>query len=106
MNRLFDDSRMRSTLACGTMVGVLLLFSSAIVQAQTPPPSSAPAAAAGNVEHGKKLFNSVGCWMCHGYSAQGGTGPRIGPDPIALPAFTRYVRSPTRQMPPYTVKVL
>jgi mono/diheme cytochrome c family protein len=106
MNRLFDDSRMRSAFACGTMAGVLLLFSSAIGQAQTPPPSSPPAAAAGNVENGKKLFNSVGCWMCHGYSAQGGTGPRIGPVPIALPAFTRYVRSPTRQMPPYTVKVL
>jgi mono/diheme cytochrome c family protein len=108
MNRLFDDSRMRSAFVCGgTVVGVLLLFSAAIGQAQTPSPSSAPApAAAGNVEHGKKLFNSVGCWMCHGYSAQGGTGPRIGPDPIALPAFTRYVRSPTRQMPPYTVKVL
>jgi ubiquinol-cytochrome c reductase cytochrome c subunit len=60
----------------------------------------------GNVENGKKLFNSVGCWMCHGYSAQGGTGTRLGPDTAALSAFIKYVRTPTGQMPPYTAKVL
>lgn len=77
-------------------------------QAQTPaaqkPPAGAPA---GNAENGKKIYVSHGCYQCHGYQAQGGAaGPRIGPRPMALPAFSKYVRQPTGQMPPYTDKVL
>ena len=49
----------------------------------------------------------VGCYQCHGREAQGAsTGPRLGPDPIPLPQFTRYVRAPRNEMPPYTTKVL
>jgi ubiquinol-cytochrome c reductase cytochrome c subunit len=33
-------------------------------------------------------------------------GPRIAPNPIPLPALTRYVRQPGGQMPPYTDKVV
>jgi mono/diheme cytochrome c family protein len=91
-----------------SMLGILLVLSGAISEAQTAPSSGAavPAAPAGNVENGKKLYNAVGCWTCHGYSGQGGAGARIAPDPIPLPAFIRYVRTPTRSMPPYTAKVL
>ena len=73
--------------------------------AQTPAP---PAAPAGNAETGKKLYVSYGCYQCHGHEAQGSsaTGPRLGPRPIAFAAFSRYVRQPTGQMPPYTVKVV
>ena len=74
--------------------------------AQTPPsPAAAPA---GNAETGKKLYASYGCYQCHGHEAQGSsaTGPRLGPRPIAFAAFSRYVRQPTGQMPPYTVKVV
>ena len=62
----------------------------------------------GNAEAGKKLFVSYGCYQCHGYEAQGSnaTGPRLGPRPIAFAAFSRYVRQPTGQMPPYTAKVV
>ena len=77
------------------------------VAAQTS--SQRPAAApAGNAEAGKKLYVSYGCYQCHGYEAQGSsaTGPRLGPRPIAFAAFSRYVRQPTGQMPPYTVKVV
>lgn len=79
----------------------------AAVSAQTP--AGQPAAApAGNAETGQKLFVSYGCYQCHGYEAQGSnaTGPRLGPRPIAFAAFSRYVRQPTGQMPPYTVKVV
>ena len=31
---------------------------------------------------------------------------RLAPRPIAFAAFSRYVRTPTGQMPPYTVKVV
>ena len=75
--------------------------------AQTPerPANAAPA---GNADEGKKLFASVGCYQCHGYEAQGSsaTGPRLGPRPMAYAAFSRYVRKPSGQMPPYTAKVV
>jgi ubiquinol-cytochrome c reductase cytochrome c subunit len=96
-------NRIGNRFVLGIVAGILL---AATGQAQNPSPSSAGPAAAGNAENGKKLFNTVGCWMCHGYSGQGGTGSRIAPDPLALPAFIRYVREPKAQMPPYTVKVL
>jgi len=85
----------------------LSLLIAAAVSAQAPTPQPA-AAAAGNAEAGKKLFVSYGCYQCHGYEAQGSnaTGPRLGPRPIAFAAFSRYVRQPTGQMPPYTAKVV
>jgi len=65
-------------------------------------------APAGNAENGKKLFASDGCYQCHGYQGQGATptGPRLGPRPLAFAAFSKYVRQPTGQMPPYTTKVV
>jgi ubiquinol-cytochrome c reductase cytochrome c subunit len=60
-----------------------------------------------DVERGKLTYMQVGCYQCHGREAQGAsTGPRLGPDPIPLAAFTRYVRAPRNEMPPYTTKVL
>jgi ubiquinol-cytochrome c reductase cytochrome c subunit len=87
------------------VAGILIVLFAGIEQAQNAP-AGAQAVPTGNAENGKKLFNTVGCWMCHGYSGQGGTGSRIGPDPIALPAFIQYIRAPKGQMPPYTPKVL
>jgi mono/diheme cytochrome c family protein len=85
----------------------LSLLIVAAVSAQTPAPPQT-AAPAGNVEAGKKLYVSYGCYQCHGYEAQGSnaTGPRLGPRPIPFAAFSRYVRQPTNQMPPYTTKVV
>jgi mono/diheme cytochrome c family protein len=62
----------------------------------------------GNAQNGKKLFAADGCYQCHGYEAQGAapTGPRLGPRPIAFAQFSKYVRLPTGQMPPYTIKSL
>lgn len=77
--------------------------------AQTPAPTaqSEPAAPSGNAENGKKLFVSYGCWQCHGYEDQGGAaGPRLAPRPLPFAGFSRYVRRPTNQMPPYTEKVV
>ena len=62
----------------------------------------------GNAQNGRKLFESYGCYQCHGREAQGGlgTGPRLGPKPLPLAAMLQYVRQPTGQMPPYTEKVV
>jgi mono/diheme cytochrome c family protein len=83
----------------------LLIVTTLSAQTPAPQPNAAPA---GNAETGKKLFVSYGCYQCHGYEAQGSnaTGPRLGPRPIAFTAFSRYVRQPTGQMPPYTTKVV
>jgi mono/diheme cytochrome c family protein len=67
-------------------------------QAQTPP--------IGNVANGKKIYVTYGCYQCHGYEGQGGAGARLAPKPIAFALFSRYVRKPTQQMPPYTAKVV
>ena len=57
---------------------------------------------------GKRTYTEYGCYQCHGREGQGSpaTGSRLGPNPIPLPAFMRYVRQPTGQMPPYTSRVL
>lgn len=55
---------------------------------------------------GKKLFVSYGCYECHGRAAQGGVGPRLGPDPLPLSFIEKYVRHPTASMPPYTEKAV
>ena len=62
---------------------------------------------AGNTQNGKKLYTSYGCFECHGHQAEGTSvgGPRLGPNPISFAAFTRYIRQPTGQMPPFTIKV-
>ena len=91
---------------------VLLVLAStllaSVVSAQTPPAqTSAPAAPRGNAENGKRIFSAYGCYQCHNYAAHGGgAGPRLAPRPIPFPAFTRAIREPRNQMPPYTQKVV
>jgi ubiquinol-cytochrome c reductase cytochrome c subunit len=89
-----------------TRVLLAIFVLSAVLASQAQAP--APLAPAGNADAGKKLYVSVGCYQCHGYEAQGSsaTGPRLGPRPIAFAAFSRYVRQPSGQMPPYTAKVV
>jgi len=62
---------------------------------------------AASAENGKALFLKVGCYECHGTQGQGAvTGPRLAPDPMPFEALSAFVRSTSRQMPPYRVKVL
>jgi mono/diheme cytochrome c family protein len=85
---------------------VALVFAAVVAAAQTPAAPAQPASA-GNAETGKKLYVSYGCWQCHGYEGQGGAaGPRLAPRPLPFAGFSRYVRRPTNQMPPYTEKVV
>lgn len=67
--------------------------------------AKAAPAPAGDALRGKKLFTSYGCYECHGRAAQGGTGPRLGPDPLPFSAFLSYLRHPAGNMPPFTAKV-
>ena len=76
---------------------LILVTMASVLGAQTP---------AGNAQNGKKIFESYGCWQCHGHEGQGGAGARLAPRPIAFAAFQKYVRQPADQMPPYTSKVV
>lgn len=75
---------------------VLVTFTVALA-AQTP---------AGNAQNGKRLFDKYGCYQCHGFDGHGGAGARLSPNAIAFNAFSKYVRQPTGEMPPYTAKVV
>lgn len=81
------------------------------VSGQTAAPPQAPAAPAapeGNADNGKTLYVKYGCQTCHALEGQGAptSGPRIGPNPVPLAGFTRYIRAPKGQMSPYTAKVV
>ena len=79
-----------------------IVLSSAQLMAQAP--STTPA---GDSENGKKLYVQHGCFQCHNYEAQGGSaGPRLANRTRVWAAFSRYMRRPTGQMPPYTEKVM
>jgi mono/diheme cytochrome c family protein len=74
----------------------LLIFAVAL-SAQTP---------AGDPQNGKRIFEKYGCYQCHGFDGHGGAGARLAPNPITIVAFSKYVRQPTGEMPPYTAKVV
>ena len=82
------------------LVAVVVSVSAASASAQTTP--------AGSVDKGRATFVKVGCAQCHGREAQGSptTGPRLGPGAMPYAGFSRYVRAPRQQMPPYTDRVL
>ena len=83
----------------------LLLVAALTIHAQTAAPSKTEAPA-GNAQNGKKLFESYGCYQCHDHDGHGGAGARIAPNPIPFARFSQYVRRPSGEMPPYTVKVV
>jgi ubiquinol-cytochrome c reductase cytochrome c subunit len=65
------------------------------------------AAQAASAEKGKAAYVQHGCWQCHGFQGQGAsTGAKLAPDPIPLEAFTAFVRTTDRAMPPYSETVL
>ena len=82
-----------------TLVIFAALAAAPMVFAQAP--------GAGNADNGKKVFERMLCSACHGHEGQGGgSGPRIGVKPPALPALIAYVRRPAGNMPPFSAKVV
>jgi mono/diheme cytochrome c family protein len=90
-------------------LAMILIFCTTLVSVMDAAQQSKPSETqAGNAENGKRIFNKIGCYQCHGREGQGSsmTGPRIAPDPIPLEVLTSYVRKPGGEMPPYTAKVV
>lgn len=67
-------------------------------------------AVAASAERGKTAYIQNGCWQCHGTMGQGSImtsgGKRLAPDPMPWEAFSAFVRSTNRSMPPYSEKIL
>jgi mono/diheme cytochrome c family protein len=63
-------------------------------------------ALAASAEKGKSEFLQHGCWQCHGYEGQGGVGPKLAPNPIPFDTLSNYVRTTSRQMPPFSKQIL
>ena len=82
------------------LIAALLVGFGATLGAQAP--------SAGNADKGRVTFVKVGCAQCHGREGQGSptTGPRLGPGGMPNPGFSRYVRAPRLQMPPYSDRIL
>jgi mono/diheme cytochrome c family protein len=88
----------------GLLMAIGLAAAVTAPSGQTPAVSSSPP---GTAERGQQIFVKDGCYQCHGREAQGAsTGPRLGPGSLPFPAFTRDVRTPRSQMPPYSASVL
>jgi mono/diheme cytochrome c family protein len=68
---------------------------------------SQASALAASAEKGKSAFLQHGCWQCHGYQGQGGiTGPKLAPGPIPFETLSNFVRTTSRQMPPFSKDIL
>ena len=60
----------------------------------------------GDAARGQALYESTGCYECHGYVGQGGAaGPAIAP-PMAFEPFVFQLRQPRLVMIPYSETVL
>ncbi len=55
---------------------------------------------------GRAELIEMGCYQCHGYDGNGGSGPRLAPDPLPFEAFSSVVRRPPNVMPAYSPNVL
>jgi mono/diheme cytochrome c family protein len=68
------------------------------------------AAIGASAEKGKAAYMQFGCWQCHGTQGQGSVvtsgGKVLAPDPMPFEAFTAFVRTTNRAMPPYSEAVL
>jgi mono/diheme cytochrome c family protein len=83
------------TLGAGLAAGLLVAL-----------PAFAQGAPKGDAANGKKLFETIGCFECHGFAGQGGgAGPKLI-EPPPWEAFILQVRTPRQVMPPYTTRVL
>ena len=66
-------------------------------------------ALAADAAKGKILFTQkYGCFQCHGTEGQGSpvTGPKLAPNPIPFEALSAFVRTSSRNMPPFREAIL
>ncbi len=83
--------------AAALTVGIVALSAGAALAQEAP---------RGDAATGHRLYDSVGCYQCHGYVGQGGNaGPKLNPAPAWEP-YLLQLRMPRQLMPPYAASVL
>jgi ubiquinol-cytochrome c reductase cytochrome c subunit len=83
-----------AALAAGLVIGPVLMGSAAL---------------AADAARGKILFTEkYGCYQCHGTQGQGSvvTGPKLAPDPLPYEALSAFIRTSSRNMPPFREAIL
>ena len=93
---------MKSSFLCGAvMIAVGSFAASGWAQDARPK---------GDTANGRALYLADGCWQCHGRVGQGGlmTGaaPVLAQTRLPFAAFSRQLRNPINDMPPYPEKLL
>jgi mono/diheme cytochrome c family protein len=81
-----------------------LLMIGLVVPAVQPQQDTQNSSSTGNVANGKRGFTFYACSACHGYSGQGGVGPRLASTSLSLAALMKYVRQPAGVMPRYATE--
>jgi mono/diheme cytochrome c family protein len=99
MNHFALTARKASFIAVLAVASILAPFRAAIAQP------------AGDAQNGKKVFEKLDCFRCHGSAGEGmpQTAKESGPPKIAathlsLQEFVRSIRDPKGQMPPFGAK--
>jgi len=81
-----------------------------VVMVAAASPAWSQSAPKGDPAHGKTVYLADGCYQCHGRVGQGGlmTGPApiLAQTKMPYPAFTRQLRNPINDMPPYPANLL
>jgi ubiquinol-cytochrome c reductase cytochrome c subunit len=86
-----------------TIMCLAITLSTALSMSNVFAQSDAPR---GDASAGKQLFETKGCYSCHGFVGQGSReGPRLSP-PTAYAAFVAQLRTPRLIMPPYVEEVV
>ena len=62
----------------------------------------------GDAARGEKVFNTIGCWECHGVGGNGGSiaGPRIAHTALSYDQFLHQLRQPAQEMAPFEAAVV
>jgi mono/diheme cytochrome c family protein len=110
-----STGRLMVLAATGLCVAVGLSVAYGAERAAPDAPTEAASTPSGDdssIANGKTLFNTVGCWSCHGFNGQGAmsrgiaSGPHINARVLPEAAFIHQLRAPSGVMPPYTAEVL
>ena len=87
-----------------------LIQIAALLVVATMPSAWAQEVPKGYATNGKKVYLADGCYQCHGRVGQGGlmTGaaPILAQTKMPYAAFTRQLRNPINDMPPYPQSLL
>src|SRR4051812_9974109 len=100
-----DRGNAMKRFLCSTpFIAAGMLAAASLGWAESVPPPK------GDAANGRKAYLADGCWQCHGRVGQGGlmTGPApvLAQTKLPFAAFTRQVRNPINDMPPYPQTLL